>query len=99
MQPNFGTRELVNLNRFNAVAKTQFLGETLPAFSMETLPPIVTPSDAPQRVARIRALSRRNYARLREQVEAEFDERYGDLRPGPYPQTVPGDSGDEGYFG
>ena len=99
VHPQFDTRDLVNLSRFNAVVKSQFLGETLPAFSMETLPPIFAPSDVEQRLERIRDLSRRNYAQLREVVEAEFEERYGGLRPGPNPQSVSDEDGNEDYFG
>ena len=99
VQPQFDPRDLVNLSRFNAVVKAQFLGETIPAFNMETLSPIITPADAYERIRRIRELSRNSFAQPREQVEAEFRDRYGNDQRGPYAQSISGEDGEDDYFG
>lgn len=54
VKPIFDRQTLLNLDRFQTLVKMQQAGKTLPAFSMQTLPPPETPADAAERVQRIR---------------------------------------------
>jgi hypothetical protein len=54
IKPTFDSQTLLNLDRFQTVVKMQHDGKTLPAFSMQTLPPPEIPEDAAERVQRIK---------------------------------------------
>jgi hypothetical protein len=77
----------------------QYLGETLPAFSMVTLPPIAGPPDAQERVAHIRGLSRSKYARHKDEVNAELQLRYEQYRVGAGSLSATRDNDNGDYFG
>jgi hypothetical protein len=95
VKPQFTPEDLVNLNRFDTAVKMQLSGQTLPAFSMTTQPPLSKPEDADERIARIRQHSQATYApRHKDEVDAEVMSRY-------HERQVAGDedqAGDE-YFG
>lgn len=74
-KPYFSGEDLLNLNRFSAVVTTQQRGETLPPFTMRTLPPPQRPTDAQERTERIRAQSRTAYARPSADIEQELESR------------------------
>lgn len=76
VKPQFSAPDLQNLHRFHTVVKMQGHGETLPAFSMTTQPPLPIPKDAAERRQRIRTLSRDRYARPKAQVDEELLARY-----------------------
>jgi len=80
VQPPFQKKDLVNLSRFHAVVKVQVNGQTLPAAVLETDPPPARPDDSAQRVRRIQALSRQQYGRPVEEIDAELQERYRRVR-------------------
>lgn len=77
VRPQFTVDDLTNLDRFAAVIKMQLAGQTLPAFSMVTAPPLDRPIDAQDRIGRIRKASRKAYARPKAEVDAEIQSRYG----------------------
>jgi len=54
VKPVFDRQTLMNLDRFQTLVKLQHGGKTLPAFSMQTLPPPELPDDAAERIRRIR---------------------------------------------
>jgi hypothetical protein len=54
IKPTFDHQTLLNLDRFQTIVKMQHQGKTLPAFSMQTLPPPEIPADAAERTQRIR---------------------------------------------
>jgi hypothetical protein len=54
IKPTFDSQTLLNLDHFQTIVKMQHGGKTLPAFSMQTLPPPEKPADADERVQRIR---------------------------------------------
>jgi hypothetical protein len=95
--PQFSSEDLVNLSRFNAVVKMQLTGTTQPAFSLQPPPPLPLPDDADERFERIRAKSRRKYARHKDEVDAELLEKYQTHQQ----VNRPGFEGAEGedYFG
>ena len=76
VKPEFEAADLVELDRFQTVVKMQVGGQTVPAFSMATLPPHPLPDDAAEREARLRAHSRDTYARSREEVEVQLGSTY-----------------------
>lgn len=95
-KPSFTAQQLTELDRFEAVVKTQIQGRTVPAFSLRTLPPLQLPPDALEREQRIRQYSITAYTpRSRQEVLAWLKDRYPRQRP-----TSPvGDlSGDEETF-
>jgi hypothetical protein len=97
IRPQFNSDDLVNLSRFSAVVKTQRAGSALPAFSVRTPVPLVVPRDATVRSARIRVLSRSRYARHKDQVDQEMQERYQRFHQ-PAQTDSEGDA-EEDYFG
>ena len=84
MTPGFAAEDLLNLDKFEAVVKMRFKGETQPAFSLNTLAPktVELMSDEEkaaciEREARIRALSVKRYTPLsRSEVMAWLSKRY-----------------------
>lgn len=76
VKPEFTVEDLVRLDRFAAVVKMQLAGQSLPAFSLQAAPPLGRPDDAEERFARMRQYSRRQYARPKEEVDAELMSRY-----------------------
>jgi hypothetical protein len=54
VKPQFDSQTILNLDRFEAIVKMQQSGKTLPAFLIKTPPPVSSPEDAKERVARIR---------------------------------------------
>lgn len=78
VKPHFAVESLTDLDRFAAVVKLQLDGETLPAFSLETQPPLEKPADAEERVARLRQHSRQTYGRPAADIDAELMARYQD---------------------
>ena len=74
--PHFTTEALTNLDRFAAVVKMQLDGQTMPAFSLRTAPPLPKPPDAAERIERIRQHSRKHYARPNAEIDAEIMARY-----------------------
>lgn len=82
VKPNFSQESLLNLSRFNAIIKMQHNAQTLPAFSVQTLPPLSQPDSATARVERIRSLSRERYSLSKVMVDAEIYQRLGRDTPG-----------------
>ena len=76
IKPNFTVKNLVDLDRYNAIVKMQQVGQTLPAFNIRTFPPQSPHEDGDQRRARIRAASREQYARPKEEIDAEINSRF-----------------------
>lgn len=76
VKPQFGGDDLLNLDRFTTIVKMQHRGQTLPAFSMRTLPPPPVREQASMARARIRERSRLHHARHRDEVDAELAARY-----------------------
>lgn len=81
VKPEFEADDLVNFDRFHTAVKMQFEGKTLPAFSMDTPPPLydpaLVPDEALEREERIRRNSiAQNGFWSREQVEQWLSERY-----------------------
>jgi hypothetical protein len=99
VKPQFDVRDLVDLNRFHTVVKMQCGGETQPAFSMQTLPPQTRPADAAERMTRLRELSRRKYARHRNDVDAELLRRYERYQIRPAKHKLADANGDYDYLG
>jgi hypothetical protein len=54
VKPTFDAQTLMNLDRFQAIVKMQQSGKSLPAFSIETPPPVEKPADAQARAYRFR---------------------------------------------
>ena len=96
VKPQFMPEDLIKLNRFDTTVKMQLDGQTLPAFSMTTQPPLDRPEDAEERIARIKQHSQKTYApRHRDEVDAEVKSRYDERQLG-------GDDGEQvedEYFG
>jgi hypothetical protein len=97
VRPQFTSDDLVNLSRFSAVVKMQRAGASVPAFSLRTPVPLASPRDARVRSARIRALSRRRYARHRDQVDCEMLQQYQRFQQLAQPDSEADD--EESYFG
>jgi hypothetical protein len=81
VKPEFDADDLVNFDRFHTAVKMQLKGKTIPAFSMNTPPPLFDPKHVPdealEREERIRRNSiARNGFWPREQVERWLAERY-----------------------
>ncbi len=68
--------QLEDLDRFEAVAKLQVGGNTMPAFDFTTMPIDTAPAEA--RLSNIRRRTRQLYARPRNEVEGELAARNGD---------------------
>lgn len=99
VKPYFSQESLLNLSRFTAIVKMQHNAQTLPAFSVRTLPPIAQPDSAAARVARIRALSRDKYSIPKEMVDAEIALRLGQDTPGLFKEgEVPTPLSEVNYF-
>jgi hypothetical protein len=100
LRPQFNADDLLQLDRFTAVAKIQHGTETLPAFSLNPPAPLSPPDDAPERMEQIRNLSRKKYARPKEEVDAEIQEH---LRSSPeyYPESLGNmsDDSEDKYLG
>jgi len=76
-KPYFTADQLTDLDRFQAVVKMQTQGQTQPAFSLSTLPPLPIPPDSEERAERIRQLSIKTYTpKTRQQVIDELSSRY-----------------------
>jgi hypothetical protein len=97
VRPVIGAEDLVNLNRFEAVVKLQLHGETQPAFSLQTSPPLAPRPEAEAQMARIRQRNRRHYARHKDEVDAAIASRYEGYADNSVGQGA--ESGEEGYFG
>ncbi len=54
----------------------QHEGQTLPAFSVQTLAPPDLPHNAEDRADRVRAFSRIQYAQTKDDVDTEMQKRY-----------------------
>jgi hypothetical protein len=77
VKPNLSSENLVNLDRYHAAVVMQADGRTVPAFTMQTLPPILEPPDGLKRANQIRQRSIRNYTPWsRFEVETWLEERY-----------------------
>jgi hypothetical protein len=72
----FTPDQLEDLDRFEAIAKLQIGGHTIPAFDFRTLP--VSTSADPERLDRIRAKTRSDFARPRQVVESEINATYSE---------------------
>lgn len=81
-KPQFSDEDLLSLGRFKAVVKMQHHGRTLPAFTIENLPPLGFPDDVEKRTARIRAYSRVKYAKPRKDVDEAIKRRFQRTYPG-----------------
>ena len=75
-KPRFTAEDLLSIRRFKAVLKMQHQGESLPAFIIETLPPIALPDDAEERAATIRKRSQETYAKPRQVVDEAIQRRF-----------------------
>ena len=65
--PTFTKQDLINIDNFNAYAKLLINGQTSQPFNIRTIPPL---RGNPDRVERIKELSRARYGRDRHEVEA-----------------------------
>lgn len=72
----FTGQDLHSLDRFNTVVKMQVSGQSLPAFSMMTPPPLDIPDDANESINRIKQYSRDTYGRPAAEIDQELAERY-----------------------
>lgn len=75
LKPTFAQEDLSNLSRFHAIVKMQAATQAMPAFSLQTLPPLPIPKKAASTLERIEALSREKYAQPQATVEAMLAER------------------------
>ncbi|MDP3947850.1 MAG: type IV secretion system DNA-binding domain-containing protein [bacterium] len=66
--PTFGKQDLINIDNFNAYAKLLINGMTSLSFNFRTFP---SPRGNPDRIQKIREVSRARYGRDRHEVEAE----------------------------
>jgi hypothetical protein len=96
LQPHYSSHDLQNMGRFHAVVKTQVGATSLPAFSIQTQPPPPPLSYAAERLRRLRAMSRARYARPRQEVDAEINQRILRNRPS---KDEDSDKSEGGYFG
>jgi hypothetical protein len=96
LQPHYSSHDLQNIGRFHAVVKTQVGASSLPAFSIQTQPPPSPLSYAAQRLNRIRSMSRAQYARPRQEVDAEINQRILRNRPS---KDEDSNNSEGGYFG
>jgi len=95
-RPNFTAQQLIELDRYEAVVKTQIHGRTLPAFSLFAWAPLSPAPDASEREQRIRARSVAAYTpRSRADVVAWLRERYQRGAPGAQVEAA---SEDELYY-
>lgn len=76
VQPQVSREDLLNLDRFHTVVKMQSAGQTLPAFSMITPPPLSPTDNAAEKCQRIREQSRHRYARPQAEVDHMLAARY-----------------------
>lgn len=76
VKPQFTVETLIDLDRFAAAVKMQLTGQTLPAFSISTAPPLDRSPDAAERIERMRQHSRQSYARPVAEIDAELMTRY-----------------------
>ncbi len=74
-RPEFSDMDLMNMDLYNAAIKTRFDGKTLPAFSIQTSPPIPEPPDADERERLIREYAAIN-CKTRQQILDWLDQRY-----------------------
>lgn len=94
VKPDFNVDDLVNLDLHRAAVKMQLHRVTLPAFSLETLPPIEKPPKASGREEFIRKASRRlHVTKTRQEVLDWLNTRYP--RPGFAPPAKEFDWGDD----
>ncbi|HMN12488.1 MAG TPA: type IV secretion system DNA-binding domain-containing protein [Bellilinea sp.] len=77
LKPSLTPDHLMSFDRFQAAVKMQVGGKSVPAFTIQTLPPLEEPPDADEREARIREKSIQNYTPwTRQEVEAWLEARY-----------------------
>ena len=81
VRPNYDSYDLRNMNRYQAIVKTQVDGETLPAFVVRTDPPPPDHEEGPTRAHRIREMSRNRYGTPVEEIDAMIRNRYADNEP------------------
>ena len=70
--------DLENLDRFHTLVKMQLDGQTLPAFSMMTLPPLPPKDEADATIEDIQNRSRSEYGTHRDDVDKELGEGFSD---------------------
>ena len=61
----------------------QLNGQTLPAFSLITLPPPEKCDDADENITRLYGQSRKDYGRPKEEIDADLARRFGSDEPPP----------------
>ena len=80
LSPGFDAEHLMHLNKYEAAMTTRYRTQSLPAFSLKTLPPLsqdIPLTRAQAREAYLRELSRSQYtSKTREAVLAWLSERY-----------------------
>ncbi|MCB9423178.1 MAG: TraM recognition domain-containing protein [Ardenticatenaceae bacterium] len=96
VRPRFSQEDLINLNRFTTIVSMQHAGESLPAFNMETLPPIQPKADGQARIDILRRMSRHYHARPVSDIDAEITARY--QQETQVIETAMSDDDEEDYF-
>lgn len=76
VEPNVDRGMLINQDRGQTVVRMMRDGKVMNAFSMMTLPPLEIPPLDDQTISYIRDQSRAKYARHRDEVDRELDERF-----------------------
>lgn len=76
MAPHFVAQSLEQMQQFQSAIKMNVAGSAQPAFSVSMKEPVPTPEDAMDRLERITALSRKQYARSRTEVDEELLKRF-----------------------
>jgi len=77
LKPHLTPDHLMSFDRFQAAVRMQVGGKSVPAFTLQTLPPIEEPPDADETEVRIRQKSIQNYTPWsRKEVEVWLAERY-----------------------
>jgi hypothetical protein len=76
VHPQFSEQDLISLDKYNAIIKMQRKGKTIPAFNLQTMPPLPLRDNPEAQAAWIRSLSRTRYARRKADVDAQLQQRY-----------------------
>ena len=76
VQPEVDRAQLMNQGRGQTTIRTKSGGNVVRAFRMRTLPPLDIPESSYETVTYLRNQSRTRYARHRDDVERELDERF-----------------------